>query len=419
MRLHNLVIKSLLQHLFSTLAAIISLALGVALMSSVIGLRDETHRQFTRVGIGVDAVLGPKGSPLQIVLNSIYHLEEMPGKVSWSLVTELASHPIVERVIPFCTGHSYAGVRVNAIASDYFDNFEIQPQKTLTFDSAGGGQGRAFSGNTEKEAVIGWEAAKALGIKLGDRFNPTCGVNLNDPVHKDDEFTFVGILARTGTPHDRAIYIPLDTFYALGGHGESTARMAADLSTREVSGAFVKIRRIRGGIMHPGIQDLKFLLKQNPEAQLVLPNEVLPSLFNIIGWVDHVLLGIALLIVALSSMFLFVAMLNAMRERRRDYALLRCLGARRRMVFGLVLSEAAFISFFGGIVGIAAGNLIFQVGAHLIKAESGVDLQIVGPGFKDLLILSGVMCMGLLTGLIPAIQAYRINVFEYLKPVSI
>lgn len=419
MKLHNLVYKSLMQHLFSTLTAIISLALGVALMVAVIGLRNETHRQFTRVGLGIDAVLGPKGSPLQIVLNSIYHLEEMPGKVSWALVTELASNQIVERVIPFCTGHSYAGVRVNAISSDFFNNFEVQPGKPLTFAPEAGGQGRPFKGDAEKEAVIGWEAARNLGIKIGDTFNPTCGVNLDDPVHRDDKFVFVGILAKTGTPHDRAIYIPLESFFGLGGHGADTAKMASDLSSREVSGAYLKIRRIRDGIMHPGIQDLKFVLKQNPEAQLIIPNEVLPALFKIIGWVDHVLIGIAMMVVALGSMFLFVSMLNAMRERRRDYALLRCLGARRRVVFGLVLSESALISILGGTLGIISGHLLIQAGAVLIKAESGVDLQAVGFGTNDLLVLTAITCMGLLTGLIPAIQAYRINVFEYLKPVSI
>ncbi|HNV71371.1 MAG TPA: ABC transporter permease, partial [Candidatus Ozemobacteraceae bacterium] len=216
MTLGLLIRRSLAQHWMSTLAAVLSLALGIGLMTAVLSLRQETHRQFTRVGLGVDAVLGPKGSPLQIVLNAIYNLEEMPGKIAWPLVEELRKHDVVERVIPFCTGHSFGGFRVNAIERDFFSGFEIQPGKTLSFDATAGGQGRAFAAGNVNEAVIGWEAARRLGVKLGDSFNPVCGVNQNDPEHHQDQLVFVGVLARTGTPYDRVIYIPLERFYTLG-----------------------------------------------------------------------------------------------------------------------------------------------------------------------------------------------------------
>lgn len=418
MSLWQLVLRSLRQHALSTLAAIVSLALGVGMMTAVVSLRNETHRQFTRVGLGVDGVLGPKGSALQIVLNAIYHLEEMPGKVPWNLVAELRKHPVVERVIPFCTGHSYAGVRVNAVESSFFQGFEIQPGRTLDFDPARGGSGRMFASGTVDEAVIGWEAARRLGVKLGDGFNPVCGITTNDPVHQNDRIVFVGILARTGTPYDRAIYIPLERFYTLGGHGNDAARMLTDLDYREVSGAFVRVRRIRGDLMHPGVRDLAFQLKQNPLAQLVIPNEVLPSLFNIIGWVDHVLLGIAVLVVGLASLFLFVALLNALRERRRDYALLRCLGASRRWVFGLVFGESTLIAALGGIHGLLLGQALMFVGADLIQRETGVLLEQGGSPTLLFGIWAGVTILGALTGLFPAIRAYRLSVVEDLRPFA-
>ncbi len=419
MKLRELVWKSLRQHSLSSIAAIISLSLGIALMTAVLGLRTETQRQFTRVGLGIDAIAGPKGSALQVVLNAIYHLEEMPGRIPWSYIESIRKHPVVKSVVPFCTGHSFAGIRVNAMDGAFFQGFEIQPGRQLSFDPAEGGQGRAFASGPVHEAVIGWEAAKTLGVKVGDEFSPTCGVNQGERVHDDDHFTFVGILGRTGTPHDRAIYIPLESFFSLGGHSGEVSGMENDLDSRVVSGAFVKIRRIRGDVMHPGIQDLKFSLRDDPRGQLVIPNEVLPSLFRIIGWIDQVLLGIAGLVVGLASLFLFVSLLNALRERRRDYALLRCLGARRRVIFGLVLSESSIICSIGGILGIILGHFLMLVGAHYIKAESGVDLQSAGIGLPDFLTFAGVVSLGLLTGLIPAIQAYRQNVLENLAPTSL
>ena len=103
-------------------------------------------------------------------------------------------------------------------------------------------------------------------------------------MHANDNIKFVGVMAPTGTPHDRAIYIPLKTFYTLEGHGKEVEAMALDEEHREISGAYLKIKRIRGGALHPGVQDLKYNINQSTQAQLVMPNEVLPRLFDIIGW---------------------------------------------------------------------------------------------------------------------------------------
>ncbi|MHC4778123.1 MAG: ABC transporter permease, partial [Planctomycetota bacterium] len=278
MRLWQIVLKSLRQHMLSTALAVFSIGMGVALLISVTSLREQAHDNFTSVGLGVDGVLGPKGSPLQIVLNSIYHLETMPGRVKWTYYQKVRNHPIVEDGFPFTTGHSYAGFRVNAIESRFFSEFEYMPGKKFSFAPGDGGQGRVFSSN--EEAVVGWAVAKKLGMKLGASFNPVCGVNAGDPVHVNEQITFVGVMAPTGTPYDRAIYIPLDTFYTLGGHGADVAKMADDLEHREISGAYIRIRRIRSGAVHPGIQDLQYSINQSKSAQFIVPNKVLPRLFD-------------------------------------------------------------------------------------------------------------------------------------------
>ncbi|MBF0407412.1 MAG: ABC transporter permease [Candidatus Riflebacteria bacterium] len=414
----SLVIKSLRQHFLSTLTSVISLALGVSLMVTVVSLRNQTHIHFTRVGLGVDAVLGPKGSPLQIVLNSIYHLEEMPGKVPWRIVEELKNQNVVERVIPFCSGHSFGGFRVNAIDSSFFNNFEYLPGKYINFDSDSGGQGRAFAEKNLKEAVAGWEAAKKLGIKPGDSFNPVCGVNIGGSVHRNDRLVFVGIMARTGTPHDRAIYVPLEKFFTLEGHDNSVVQMAVNKEKREISGALVSIRKIRGGIMHPGVRDLKFMLNKNPAAQLIIPNEVLPQLFNIIGWIDYLLLGLSILVVLNSSAFLFVSLINALRERRRDYALLRCLGASKSWVFGLIMTESLFISTFGGLLGIFLGRMLIFSGTRLIQSETGMSLDPMYLCSFDILILPAIIIFGQITAFIPAFRAYSLNALHNLHPQS-
>ncbi len=412
----QIVWRSLRQHWLSTSLAVLSIALGTSLLISVVSLREQAHRYFTRVGLGVDAVLGPKGSPLQVVLNAVYHLEEMPGTIPWTTFKQVLEEPIVSEGIPFCTGHSFAGFRVNAIDRSFLTDFEYLPGKRLSFEEEQGGRGRPFS--SPDEAVAGWIVAKELGIELGSTFNPVCGVRAGDPVHMNDSMRFVGILAPTGTPHDRAIYIPLHAFYTLEGHSSDVAAMAVDEEYREISGAYLKIKRVRGGAVHPGIQSLSYAVKQSREAQLVVPNEVLPRLFAVTGWADRVLLAIASMVTLLAGAFVFVALFSALRERMRDIALMRSLGATRRLVFGLTLTESVLITLSGGAVGWLLGHGFVGIGSHFIQVETGLRFSAGYLSQADLLLLPAMVAVGLLTGILPALQAYRLSVIRILVPVS-
>jgi putative ABC transport system permease protein len=233
-------------------------------------------------------------------------------------------------------------------------------------------------------------------------------------VHRD-VIKFVGIMAPTGTPHDRAIYIPLKAFYLLDGHD---GRMADDENYREISGAYLKIKRIRGGVLHPGLQTLKYDIDQSSTAQLVIPGDVLPRLFNIIGWVDRVLVVIAVLVTLLAALFLVVALLSALRERRRDIALLRALGAQRSTVFGLIICEALAIALLGGVAGLLAGHGMTAIGCQYIQAETGLRFSAHFISLADVWVLPGMALLGALSGLAPAIQAYRLGVLRNLEPIS-
>jgi putative ABC transport system permease protein len=412
----RIVLKSLRHHRFSNGLAAISIAMGIALLVAVYSFKEQSQKTFTEAGLGIDAILGPKGSSLQIVLNAVYHLEDMPGKIKWSYFKEVEKQRLVTQAIPFVVGHSYGGVRVNAIDPKFLSEFEFLPGKKFSFSEKEGGQGRPFS--ESHEAVAGWAAARLLNIKLGQTFNPVCGVLEWDPAHDKDQITFVGILAPTGTPHDRAIYIPLETFYGLGGHPEETMIMAEQEEYREISGAYLKIKRIRGGAIHPGIQDLKFAINQSDRNQLVVPAEVMPKLHNIIGWMDRVLIAIAIILTVLSSLFLFFSLLQSLREMRRDLALFRALGATRTSVMGLVIFEALIISLLGGIIGLALGHWLIGMGAHFIKVETGVNFTAGYLSMIDWVVVPGAALLGFLAGLVPGIQAYRLGVLQNLSPIS-
>ena len=409
----RIVFNCIRQHWFSACLAAASIAAGIALLVAVYSLREQSRETFTQSGLGVDAILAPKGSPLQITLNAIYHLEEMPGRILWADYLDLKKNRLVEQAIPFATGHSYGGFRVNAVERGFLTEFEYKPGQVFSFDPQAGGQGRAF--DSGHEAVAGWAAAKEGGLKLGDNFNPSCGLDEHAAVHKHDHMKIVGIMAPTGTPHDRAIYIPLSTFYGLHGHPNETVQMAHDHHLRQISGAYLKLKRIRKGALHPGIQSLKFEVNQSPNRQLVIPNEVMPRLLGIIGWVDKVLLAIAFILTLISVLFLFFSLLSSLREMKKDLALLRALGARRAVVMGLIVCHGAVVSLVGGIVGLMAGHGIVAVGARYIYAETGVSFSAAYVSWLDYAVLPGVLALSFLAALIPGVQAYRLSVQRHLS----
>ena len=413
----KIVLRSLRQHRYSSVLATLSMAIGMALLVAVYSLKEQTHNTFSQVGLGVDAILGPKGSPLQIVLNALYHLEDMPGKIKWAYFKEVERDPLVFQAIPFCVGHSYRGFRVNAIDRRFLTEFEYLPGKLFSFDQKTGGQGRPLQRTSRSGGRVGGcekpGAADGGRVPSGMR-SPEEG----DPVHEKDNLQFVGILAPTGTPHDRAIYIPLETFYELSGHPPETVVMAEKNEYREISGAYLKIKRIRGGAIHPGIQGLKFAVNQSDRNQTRYSKRSSASViqhhrmggqspFGDCGHSNR----------PLRSFPLF-SLLSTLRERKRDLALLRSLGAARKTVMGLVISEALIISFLGGLIGLGLGHGLTAVGALLIKAETGVGFTASYVSLADWLVLPAVLLLGFLAGLVPGLQAYRLGILRSLSPLS-
>jgi len=408
----RLILDDLRQHRLSSVLACASIAVAIALFVSTVSLREQARDNFMRSGSGIDAVLGPKGSPLQIALCAMYNLGEMPGMIKWSYYKEIASDPLVEAAFPFCTGHSFRGFPVVAIAPEFFEKFHNGRGKKFRF---GAGRGGIFKGTDE--AVIGSAAAAELAIGVGDSFNPVCGVNQGESAHRE-KIRVAGVLAPTGEAFDKAIYIRLDRFYDLSGHTGEVAAMARDESTREVSGAFIVLKHIREKTLHPGIRGLKNRVDRSIQAQLVVPNEVMPGLFEIFGWIDAVLLSMALIAGTLSAMYLFTVLLNETSSRLRDIALLRFLGASRKTVMSVVLGRSLLLTAAGSAAGYFAGHVIVSFAAGVIAERTGLQFSAVFVSSGELMILPAIIVIGVLAGIIPALKCYRADILKNLRPLS-
>ncbi|MDF1799454.1 MAG: ABC transporter permease, partial [Planctomycetota bacterium] len=225
-----IVVRSLRQHALSSVVTIGSVGLAAGLVMSVFSVAQQSRDAFAGGPVGFDAVLGARGSQLQLVLNTIFHLETSPGNVPWSVYEEIAADERVELALPFAVGDNYKGFRIVGTDERIFTEVtfgEGAAARSLTFEP----NGRPFDG-ARREAVVGSFVAERTGLELGSHFFPSHGVRgvVEDEHHDeesggahddhahDDEYVVAGVLEPSGTPNDRVIWIPLEGLYRMDGH---------------------------------------------------------------------------------------------------------------------------------------------------------------------------------------------------------
>ncbi|HZP59373.1 MAG TPA: ABC transporter permease, partial [Opitutaceae bacterium] len=229
--------RSLRQHALSTLVTAGSIALASGLLMTVWMVKSQAQSAFTRTTTTFDAVLGARGSKLQLVLNAIFHLEASPGNLDQADYLYIKRHPLVKAAIPIAVGDNLRGFRLVGTLAEMFTDVEIAPGKKCELEAGG----RLFTANA-KEAVAGSFAAAKLGLKIGDTFHPFHGLTFepNGEQHPD-LYTVVGVLQPTNTPADRVIWIPLHGVQTMSGHDPKAAT--------DVSAVLVQLRTPTAGFM--------------------------------------------------------------------------------------------------------------------------------------------------------------------------
>ena len=400
MTLPLIIRRSLRQHAFSTTITALAIALAGGLLMSVWVVKEQSQKTFTQVNTGFDAVLGARGSKLQLVLNAIFHLEASPGNVAAADYEFIKHHPAVKLAIPIAVGDNLRGFRIVGTVPEFFTEVEYKPGTKFSLSG-----GTPFD-PVVKEAVLGSFAAQKLGLHVGDTFHPFHGLVYDEKNQHAESYRVSGVLAPSNTPADKVIWIPLHGLQTMSGHDPRAAT--------DISAVLIQLKSPTAGFM----MDMMYN-KQGNRLTFAYPiGAIMAELFNKIGWFDQVLTLIAYLVGLVSAAGVLVAIYNSMAARRRDIAILRALGARRRTVFGAIVGEAAVIGVLGATTGFAVFAVLAAFVASIIQGQTGVVLDPLkwnpvfwwGPAtFVGLCVLGG---------LVPAFKAYRVPVAETIAPVS-
>lgn len=401
MTLPLIVYRSLRQHALSTAITAAGIALACGLLMCVWMVKTQSQAAFTQTTTGFDAVLGARGSKLQLVLNAIFHLEASPGNIPAADAEAIRRHPMIKTAIPIAVGDNLRGFRLVGTIPELFTQVEYAPGRKFALEAGG----KLFAPDA-KQAVVGSFVAQRLKVKLGDTFRPFHGLTFDPKAEHAEDFTVTGILAPTNTPADRVIWIPLRGLQTMSGHDPKAAT--------DVSAVLLQLRAPTAGFM----LDMMYN-KQGNRLTFAYPvGAIIAELFNKISWFDQVLAIVAYLVALVAAGSVLASIYNSMSARQRDLAILRALGARRRTIFGAVLAEAACIGALGAAVGFVVYFGLFAGVAQLIRAQTGVVLEL-GAGHPVLWICPLAMIAGCaLGGIVPALKAYRTPVAETLAPVS-
>ena len=428
MRLDQLVRRNLRRQRVSSSLTALNVGLGALLVSVVLVLRSATAGAFLQPSRGFSLVVGPKGSRLELVLNTVFHLGQSPGLLSYAVFEELERHPSTQLAVPYAVGDTFRGFRVVGTTEAFFDPRFPHPSATsaeaklssgrpLRCDRAAlkaalaalaagtsptSGPALHASSALADEAVVGARVAAALDVRVGDRIEPTHGVEAGGVAHSERHlWQVVGVLARTGTPLDDLVLINLDSFLRIADHAGG---IVPETNEPGISAVLL--------FPKPGVHKALLLSQLNKRSTLQVADvdAEVRALLSLVGNVDRVFFGIALLVVVVGVVSVSVALYNTLAWRRRELAILRILGASRRSVLGILVGEATLVSAIGGALGIAAGHLVVAAIAGLVERSAGFRPSALVFLPEELLAYVLVIAAGALGGLLPGLEAYRTDV---------
>jgi putative ABC transport system permease protein len=379
------------------------LTLGLASMAFVLIAQDQIDHAFERDLAGIDVVVGAKGSPLQLILAGVFHIDVPPGNVPLAEVQALARHPQVAQVIPLSLGDSVQGFRIVGTTHEYPAHYGA----TLA-------QGALWS--APMQAVLGVQVVKATGLQLGQPFTGSHGLGGGGHEHADMPYTVVGVLAPCACVLDRLVLT--DTASVWNVHeglapGEFDSLSAEDREAirteREVTLALVRYNTPMAAISFPRV------VNATTRMQAAAPAMEITRLLSMVGVGTRVLQGVGAVLLLVAALSVFIALWSAVRERRADIAMLRLLGAPPVKVGALLLCEALWLALLASALGLLAAQGLTALLGGLWMADQGLAIG----GWHWPAALAGVplaaLGVALAAAAVPALSAYRVDVTSLLQ----
>lgn len=398
---------------FNTALNVILLSTGIGVITTLILFSRQFEEKTSSNSKGIDLVVGAKGSPLQLVLCNVFHIDFPTGNIKLYEGEAVASNRLVKKAIPLALGDSYQNFRIIGTDTSYTHLLGVDLH-----------EGKWWHDNLE--VVAGATVATTLHLKIGDTFVSAHGLTNDGDDHQENHYVVVGILAPSNTVADNLLFTNIQGIWHVHESHQvdstgleiqheikrpSRLVAGADLadSTKEITSMLIRFRNPIAALQLPR------MINSNTKMQAASPAFESARLYSIVGVGVDVLVGIASTIIFMSALSIFIALYNSLKERRYDMAIMRSMGARRGRLFSLVILESIFLTGLGSVVGIALGHLVVAGFTTLVPAgaQTGFTAWVLYP--TEAWLLLGSLALGVVCALIPAVQAYRTDIHKVLS----
>ena len=401
--LFKIIYKNLVYKPLGTALSIALLAMSTGIISLLLVLQNQVQQKFERDLRNIDLVVGAKGSPLQLVLSAVYHVDAPTGNIPLAEVEKLRQMRSISQVIPLAYGDSYRRFRLLGTDTSYISKYEGKLQ-----------DGRLFE--ADMEVVIGAVVAKNTGLTVGQTFLGTHGEAEAGEEHAGKPYRVVGILAESNSVLDNLLLTNLASVWSVHEHTEEAHddhehdhdhahehdHEAVDTAHHEVTAALIKARSTMA------VMTLPRMLNETTNLQATIPALEINRLMKLLGIGVTTLQALAVGIMLISGFSVFIALYNRLRERKYELALMRSLGCSRLRLFGMLIAEGLALA----IAGFIGGMLLSRAGLWFLNSGAAQDFHFV---FRyDIIsseawLLAVTLLVGLLAALIPALKAFRMN----------
>ena len=380
------------------------MTLGLASITVVVLTSEQINRAFERDLAGIDLVVGAKGSPMQLILAGVFQIDVAPGNIPLADVQALQKHPQVARLIPLSMGDSFRGFRIVGTTQDYLAHYKLALA-----------QGQAWQ--QPMQALLGAQVAQAAGLKSGDSFSGSHGMGGGGAQHGDAPYRVTGVLTACGCVADRLVLTSLESVWQTHekaetkAHGEKHDDKYDDKhdDDREVTVALITYKTPLAAVTFPR------MVNTSTGMQAAAPAVEVSRLLRMLGVGTEVLQGLGVVLLVTAALSVFIALWNAVRERRADLAMLRMLGATPSRVAALLLCEALWLALLASLLGLAAGHALTGLVGYLLAAQQSFPVT----GWlwvpQELWVPVAAFTVACVAAMIPAVSAYRVDVAQLLN----
>lgn len=395
----------------SSVLNIILFATGVTIISLVFLLKDSFENQMDKNAGEIDLVVGAKGSPLQLILSGIYHVDYPTGNIDYNEAIELSKNPLIKQAIPLALGDNFNGFRIVGTNKAYptIYNGQIQAGSLWLKDF---------------EATIGSKVASKTGLAIGRQFAGVHGLSAeSDDVHESTPYTVIGIFKETGTVLDQLILTNIESVWKIHDshehhHEHGEAEKDHDHTTdgeheegehpKEITSLLIRYQSPMGAITLPR------LINKSTNMQAASPVQEINRLYSLLGVGIEALTYISGFIILISALSILISLLNSLKERKYELALIRVMGGSRFRLFAIVILEGISFAIIGYIVGFVTSRfMMFVLSTYTDNNFNYTFQQWVTP--IDLLLLIASLIIGIIAATIPAIKAMKTNISKTLS----